>query len=166
MNTSAAIRVKQTRTNIGNYFFSVHVIKRNSRTGRFKVVFWSVFDDKATGSQQDATDQQDATEEAGVDMGAPRHEFFRLLIPAVLQNSGLLRATKGGSYAFACNMGNLEGYFALGNMVATMLVQAGQRCEIFSTSTVDFILGKPFEWDEDVVEELEMDKAVALKAVR
>ena len=73
--------------------------------------------------------------------------------------------SKSGGYTFACNIGNIEAYYALGNMVATMLVQGGQRCPLFTPSIVDFILGQPFNFNIEVLEELETDKAVVLKAV-
>ena len=68
-------------------FLNRHSLSR--KTGDLKVEFWSCVE-RMTGDDEDNKYEQ-LNGELGIDYGALRREYFRLLVPAIINDSGLLR---------------------------------------------------------------------------
>ncbi len=79
--------------------------------------------------------------ESAIDDGGPRREFFKLIIPAIANKSGMF----GGYPSHVIPLHNVDAlirnkYFIVGKMIATAIVQGGQPPVYFAGAVADFIV--------------------------
>ncbi|XP_063078396.1 G2/M phase-specific E3 ubiquitin-protein ligase-like [Engraulis encrasicolus] len=79
--------------------------------------------------------------EDAADLGGPRREFFRLLVKAILQDSGAFEGTPNGCMP-RLNILHLQNgvYKIIGRMMSTIIVQGGEPPAFLSPSVVDYIV--------------------------